>query len=101
MNMAVDNDFQLIESCGNKYFFVGSPCSLLGCQGTQNEKEARILGLSLEDHYDWMVARGAKEIAKNSQTGFVVFAFEDKKKARKTAKELTKVYLKYRMAKTK
>lgn len=99
--MGIDNDFQVIKNTTETMFFVGTPMSLLGLGEHQNTSEARLLGIDLKDHYAWMVARGAKEIFRNEKTGFVLFAFDDKKKASKTAKELTKVYLKYRMAKTK
>lgn len=97
--MSVDTEYQAIESAKGTKFYIGAPINLLSKRQHQNITDAFILGLSSEEYVKWMTARGAKEINRNSETNFIIFAFSEKKKASKTAKELTKAYLRYRMGK--
>lgn len=96
--MSIATEYQVITSVTGKTFYVGMPIKTGLRAAHQNIIDAGLMGTTLEDFETWMIDSGAHPITKNEETGFVLFGFNEKKKASKVAKTLTKAYLRYWMA---
>ena len=99
--MTIYNEYQVIDGAGGKIFYVGIPMGLIGRKEHQNITDAFLLNLNQEEFHNWMIEQGGIVRGSNKGTGFILYVFEEKKKASKVAKTLTKAYLKYRMAQAK
>ena len=95
--MNIDFNYQVIEGHGKEKFYVGIPMTLLGKNKHQNITDAFVLNKTVEEFHMWMIENGAIITGKNEETGFIVYAFKEKKQASKVARTLTKQYLVRRM----